>query len=98
MLNGIGGRTIAEAKENMLLVEYEGWVKYRNARGTLSTPRRLEQRLAQVCHLICVAAGLKKDSDLNIPFTTRDFMPNEDGFEEHTREITLEEAIAKGLL
>jgi len=82
----------------MLLTEYVDWVRYRNVRGTLSTPRRVEQALARICELICNAAGLKKDSDLNMPFTVADFMPHEDGFAELKREITLDEAIEKGLI
>jgi hypothetical protein len=82
----------------MLLTEYVEWVRYRNIRGTLSTPRRVEQALARVCHLICTAAGINKDSDLKIPFTVADFMPNEDGFAELKGEITLDEAVAKGLI
>lgn len=82
----------------MLLSEYWDWVRYRNARGTLSSPRRLEQAIARVCVLICTAAGIQKDKDSKIPFTAEDFMPNEDGFDPSRGEITLEEAIAKGLV
>lgn len=82
----------------MLFNEFQRWVVYRNARGTISSPRRIEQALARVCVLICNAAGIKKDDDAKIPFSVEDFMPNEDGFNPRRGEITLEEAIEKGMV
>lgn len=93
MLNGIGGRTIAEAKERMLLREYRQWVKYRSVRGSLAPSRRLEQSLARVCHLICVAAGIKKDQDAGTTFSIEDFMPHEDSYLTRESEMTLEEYV-----
>lgn len=84
----------------MLLTEYQEWVKYRNLRGSLSTPRRLEQSLARVCRLIANAAGMEKDQDTKEPFAMIDFMPHEDGYAESQEEIGFEELmlreIAKG--
>lgn len=97
VLNGIGGQTVAEAKQKLTVSEFREWVKYRNLRGTLSTPRRLEQAIARACHLICIAAGIKKDADLNTPFSTIDFMPHEDGYQEAQREPTLEEFVARAI-
>jgi hypothetical protein len=79
----------------MLFSEYQAWVKYRNLRGSLSTPRRLEQTLARVCHLITLAAGFKKDQDTKEPYSVIDFMPHEDGFAESQREITFEELMLR---
>lgn len=47
MLNGIGGRTIAEAQENMTYPEFLTWVKYRRLRGSLHPGMRFEIALAQ---------------------------------------------------
>lgn len=35
MLNGVGGSTIAEAKERLSYAEYRAWVAYLNKRGSL---------------------------------------------------------------
>lgn len=78
--------------------EFLAWVRYRNARGTLSTPRRIEQALARVCLLICTAAGIQKDPDSKLPFSIEDFMPNEDGFDPNRGQMSLEEMISRGLL
>ncbi|WP_225318916.1 hypothetical protein [Cellvibrio sp. KY-GH-1] len=48
MLCGIGGRTIAEAKENMDVDEFAQWVAYRALRGSLNPGRRMEQSAAVV--------------------------------------------------
>lgn len=41
-MNGIGGRTIAEAKGRILYSEFQMWVQYRNKRGSLNTGTRIE--------------------------------------------------------
>lgn len=41
-MNGIGGRTIAEAQERMSLREFQVWVKYRNKYGQLNVMMRTE--------------------------------------------------------
>ncbi|MDF0731017.1 hypothetical protein P0Y43_09805 [Pseudomonas entomophila] len=46
-MNGIGGRTIAEAQENMTYPEFLTWVKFRHKRGSLHPGMRLETALAQ---------------------------------------------------
>lgn len=42
VMNGIGGRTIAEAQERMSLREFQVWVKYRNKYGQLNVMMRTE--------------------------------------------------------
>lgn len=42
MLAGIGGRTIAEAKQRMSWAEFQAWCKYRAKHGPLSSQQRLE--------------------------------------------------------
>ena len=48
MLNGVGGRTIAEAKERMTYQEALAWGRYIDRYGSLHTGRRLEAGSAQV--------------------------------------------------
>lgn len=62
------------------MAEYESWVKYRNTRGSLSTPRRLEQSIARLCALVTGLMGVQKDEDLKMPYEMIDFMPHEDGY------------------
>ena len=46
-MNGIGGRTIAEAQERMSMDEFLLWQKFRNKRGSLHTGMRIETSVAQ---------------------------------------------------
>ena len=46
MLHGIGGRTIAEAKERMGHDEYLRWRQYRRLHGTLNLGLRIEHAAA----------------------------------------------------
>ena len=46
-MNGIGGRTIAEAQENMTYSEFVVWMKFRARRGSLHQGMRVEMALAQ---------------------------------------------------
>lgn len=93
MLNGVGGNTIAAAKEAMTVREFRQWVKFRNTRGSLFTSRRIEQSLARVCELICAAGNIKKDSDAGTTFRAVDFMPNEDAYLTREPEMTLDDYV-----
>jgi hypothetical protein len=73
VLNGVGGRTIAEAKERMSYAEALGWYAYRKKTGPFNAASRVEWSLAQVCTLICAAAGLKKKGGGEFAIT--DFIP-----------------------
>lgn len=46
-MNGIGGRTIAEAQENMSINEFALWCKFRGKRGSLNTGLRVEESIAR---------------------------------------------------
>lgn len=81
----------------MTLREYVSWVRYRHLRGTLSTPRRLEQAIARVCHIVSVAAGLKKDGDANVGFVQLDFMPHEDGYAQLNVEPTIDDWVKRAI-
>lgn len=51
VLNGIGGRTVAEAKERLSYLEYLQWIRFRNKRGSLNSGFRVEIAIAQLCAL-----------------------------------------------
>lgn len=57
VLCGIGGRTIAEAKERMSTDEYELWLQYRKRHGTLNLGLRIEQGAALTAY--CANNGKK---------------------------------------
>lgn len=80
VLNGVGGRTIAEAKERISLAEFNRWVEYFQRRGSMSTPNRLESGFALIASLICRATGNESSPE--------DFMPHRE-----EPELTLEQAM-----
>jgi hypothetical protein len=75
--------------------EYLQWVNYRNQRGSLAVPRRLEQSIAQLCQLVTMAAGLKNADGTG--FSVIDFMPHEKPPEqqENEQEITFAEFVSR---
>lgn len=46
-MNGIGGRTIAEAQERMTYLEFLVWMRFRAKRGSMHQGMRVEMALAQ---------------------------------------------------
>lgn len=52
MLHGIGGRTIAEAKERITYDEYVDWCAYRKKHGPINVNRSLEYGFAMIAMLI----------------------------------------------
>lgn len=74
VLCGVGGSTIAEAKENISVAEYYEWVKYRNLRGSLSVVRRVEQAIGLLCSVVANSAGGKEGGG---KFEPKDYMPHE---------------------
>ena len=57
MLNGIGGRTIEEAKERMSFTEAQQWSAYMERRGSLHVGTRLEWGFARIAAAINNALG-----------------------------------------
>lgn len=57
MLAGIGGRTVAEAKENLQYAEFLDWLTYRRMRGSLNMANRMESGFALIASLISRACG-----------------------------------------
>jgi len=85
VLCGVGGRTIAEAKERLSYAEFIQWIEYRNKRGTLNLGFRFEQRTAL---LAAMYANAHKPAD-KAAYEVDDFSPHAD-----IKELTLEEAMA----
>lgn len=74
-MNGIGGRTIAEAQQNMSLVEARQWAQYRLRHGGLNTAERVEQAAALICATAAQLATGKKH-------LVKDFIPNRESDDE----------------
>ncbi|AMA18820.1 phage tail protein [Klebsiella pneumoniae] len=71
-MNGIGGRTIAEAQERMSLREFQVWVKYRNKYGQLNVMMRTEWGASLVASVL---ANINKVKNAP-PFKLSDFAPH----------------------
>ncbi|HBQ6206013.1 phage tail protein [Klebsiella pneumoniae] len=71
-MNGIGGRTIAEAQERMSLREFQVWVKYRNKYGQLNVMMRTEWGASLVASVL---ANINKAKNAP-PFKLSDFAPH----------------------
>lgn len=72
-MNGVGGRTIAEAQRNMTQQEFKKWILFRNKRGSIFTGRRVEQAIGNwMAHYsrYKVKEGVEVDAF--------DFMPHEE--------------------
>ncbi len=68
MLNGIGGRTIEEAKRSLSYTEAVSWIAYVRQTGTLNFGTRLEQGFALLATVLNRAHGGKAEFS--------DFLPN----------------------
>ena len=51
VLNGIGGRTIAEAKERLAISEYQLWTAYRAKHGSLNPMQRADYNAGMLASL-----------------------------------------------
>ncbi|MBF9841353.1 phage tail protein [Enterobacter hormaechei] len=72
VLNGIGGRTIAEAKERLSFREFQQWVQYRQKYGNLNPMMRTEWGAALVSSVLANVNRTK-----NTPaFSIADFAPH----------------------
>lgn len=72
-MNGVGGRTIAEAKLSMTNAEVSQWAALRNKRGSFFTGRRIEQAIGA---LMALYAQNKVKEGVEI--SPYDYMPHED--------------------
>ncbi|PKH20234.1 phage tail protein [Enterobacterales bacterium CwR94] len=73
VLNGIGGRTVAEAKERLSLSEFQMWVEYRNKCGSFNEGMRTEWGAALVSSMI---GNVNRDPEKSEPFSIADFAPH----------------------
>ena len=72
-LNGIGGNSINEVKNNLTLLEIKQWAEYRYRRGSLNIGRRVEQASANI-----IAMNINKGLKYENWVEPLEFMPNED--------------------
>ena len=56
-MNGVGGRTVAEAKERMSYAEAQDWAEFIRKRGSLHLGMRLEVGFALLARMINNALG-----------------------------------------
>lgn len=86
MLNGVGGRTIAEAQSVIGYTEFHKWMSYRQKRGSFNQGLRIERAGALI-------ATLLKNQNLakgNQPVSFYDLAPHHD-----EPELSMEEAMEK---
>ncbi|RTO57294.1 phage tail protein [Enterobacter cloacae] len=91
VLNGIGARTIAEAKERLSFREFQQWVQYRQKYGNLNPMMRTEWGAALVSSVLANVNRTK-----NTPaFSIADFAPHIAAVEREAANepIKLEEAM-----
>lgn len=69
-LNGIGGNSINEVKNNLTMVEVKQWAEYRYRRGSLNVGRRVEQAVANMMSIYINSNGGEIDA--------LELMPHED--------------------
>lgn len=92
MLNGIGGRTVSEAKANLPYAEYLDWVGYANSKGTLNLGLRLEYGFALIAFLLTKGFKLKKENGAQ--FQLQDFLQHIGrNSDEEPGEVTFEQAM-----
>ncbi|MCU1780864.1 hypothetical protein NTD89_28055 [Pseudomonas sp. 14P_5.3_Bac1] len=67
MLNGIGGRTIAEAKASLTYNEALSWMAYVEQNGTLNWGTRIERGIALLATILNNVHGGKANFDDFLP-------------------------------
>lgn len=72
MLSGVGGRTIAEAQENIGYPEFIRWAKYRAKRGSFNLGLRIERGSALLATLYA------NSKSKNGGYQLHDFAPHHD--------------------
>lgn len=72
-MNGVGGRTIAEAKLSMTNAEVSQWAAFRNKRGSLFMGRRIEQSIGAL-----MAQYRQHNVGPEMEVNPYDYMPHED--------------------
>lgn len=88
MLAGVGGRTIAEAKERLSYPEALAWFAYRKQHGPLNLGIKLEWLLAQLAYVVAASSGAKGKGKRELSMA--DFLMFESKPEEDDEQLTLE--------
>lgn len=73
-MNGIGGNTVAEVKNNLTMLEVQQWAEYRLRRGSLNIGRRVEQ----VCANMMAVHINSQKTNSNKRIHPIELMPHED--------------------
>lgn len=71
-MNGIGGRTIAEAQQRLSYPEFIQWARYRRKRGSLNVGMRVERGAG------LLSALYANSKSKNGGYKIHDFAPHED--------------------
>ena len=74
-MNGIGGNTIHQVKNNLTMLEINQWAEYRHRRGSLNVGRRVEQAVANM--MAIYINGQRTDNYIE----PLELMPHEDDVE-----------------
>ncbi len=72
MLAGVGGRTIAEAKQALSYQEVQQWQAYTRKRGPLAMHRRLEWPIALIAMQLNRLGGGKAEMADYMPYSNPD--------------------------
>lgn len=78
MLNGVGGRTVAEAKASISISEMLAWQAYRERYGTLHLGMRLEEGFALLAWIINRSLGGNAEITTYMPHAKDDEATLED--------------------
>lgn len=73
VLSGIGGNTIAKAKESVSMQEFNSWIAYRKKRGSFNINRRIDVAIARLS-AIYINSKVEPSKHCSI----YDFLPYED--------------------
>lgn len=68
MLAGVGGKTIAEAKEAMSYAEFAAWLAYRRKRGPLHLAVRMDHGFALIATMVNHGLGGKAEMSDFLPY------------------------------
>lgn len=60
MASGVGGRTVAEAKQNMSYAEFVNWCQYRHQYGSLHVGMRVDRAIAR--HIAAYLNSISKST------------------------------------
>lgn len=77
MLAGVGGKTVAEAKEAVSYAEFRGWLAYRQKFGPLDERLRMDRGFAVVATLINNGLGGTAQLSDFLPYAESETTPED---------------------